>query len=1185
VKYMSNMFYYATNFNQNITGWNVANVIQMDYMFCYASSFNQSIGTWNVASVTTMTTMFGGAISFNQKLGAWNISKVTSMGNFMFYNVPFTSENYNDLLIGWGSLSSVQNGITLNFGTIKYNSGAAASGRLHLTQFHNWIIRDGGENVDTNSFYSIWNTTKISAGSSNADQIRLPLIPEGTYDFIVYWGDGSSNHIVTANYTSAIHTYPVAGEYSIFISGEINGWSFSGQGDCLKIINIMQWSILKLGNIGRYFSGCSNLQISATLPLDLTSTTNLSYTFAGCSAINIIPGINNWEMSNIINMSAMFLGVINFSSDISNWNIINVLDMTGMFTGVTLSMENYDSILYHWSTLPLQSNVVFNAGNSQYSTSMAPIRNYIISNYFWTIIDGGDILKNFTTRWDTSKISSGSSNSTQIQLPLIASGLYNFTVYWGDGTFSEVTSWDDPDKIHNYSISGMYNITVRGTIIGWQFNNGGDRLKLIQILQWGDLNLGNSGSYFYGCSNLVNITATDTLNLTDTTNLNSIFRSCSSLKLINGLNGWVLSNVLDLSFMFANATQFNQDISNWNVSRVTSVAYMFYNAYIFNQPIGNWDMSQVMNMSYMFYYDRMFNQAIGNWDVSRVTTMAYMFHSATGFNQNIGSWNLSSLTNMGYMFYNATQFNQPIGNWNVSQVTDMTFLFYRTSVFNQDIGNWDVSKVVSMNYLFSGAVVFNQDLGRWNVSRVTSMTAMFDSAREFNQNLSQWDVSNVINMEYMFYYASKFNGNISNWNVSKVTSMRQMFYQATVFNHPIGAWNISKVVYTMSMFSYAYAFNQPIGNWDISSVWSMSSMFYNAISFNQNLGKWNMKNVNDVSNMFFGVTLSTSNYDALLIGWASLLSLKLALSFNGGSSRYSSGEAAAARYYLTNNRYWSISDGGQILNVTNYFTTYWNTSIISVGSSTSTQIQLPLVPTGIYNFTVYWGDGKYDIITDWNNSSKTHSYGSAGTYYIQIKGLINGWSFNGAGDCLKILCILNWNNFQLGNIGSYFAGCTNLQINASDLINLTETTNMSYAFANCSSIVSINGLNNWNMMNITDMSFMFSGAILFNQLLDLWNVSSVQNMSNMFNSATNFDQNIGSWNISNVMDMSNMFFSVTLTIENYDALLIGWASLVSLQSNVQFDVGDSKNSDASAEALATLIALGWTITDGNGSHP
>ena len=84
----------------------------------------------------------------------------------------------------------------------------------------------GLDALDT--FNSTWDTTQ--SGTSNSDQVRLPLVPSGSggnYDFVVDWGDGSTNTIVTANYTDAIHTYDSSGTYTIVIDGKI----YSGKGN------------------------------------------------------------------------------------------------------------------------------------------------------------------------------------------------------------------------------------------------------------------------------------------------------------------------------------------------------------------------------------------------------------------------------------------------------------------------------------------------------------------------------------------------------------------------------------------------------------------------------------------------------------------------------------------------------------------------------------------------------------------------------------------------------------------------------------------------------------------------------------------------------------------------------------------------------------------------------------------
>ena len=64
--------------------------------------------------------------------------------------------------------------------------------------------------------------------------------------------------------------------------------------------------------------------------------------------------------------------------------------------------------------------------------------------------------------------------------------------------------------------------------------------------------------------------------------------------------------------------------------------------------------SKCTNMSSMFDDANDFNQDIGSWDVSSVTSMENMFTGANDFNQDIGSWNVSNVTNMSKMFYGAS---------------------------------------------------------------------------------------------------------------------------------------------------------------------------------------------------------------------------------------------------------------------------------------------------------------------------------------------------------------------------------------------------------------------------------------------------------------------------------------------------------------------------------------------------
>ncbi|MFA5743377.1 MAG: BspA family leucine-rich repeat surface protein, partial [Candidatus Nanoarchaeia archaeon] len=327
----------------------------------------------------------------------------------------------------------------------------------------------------------------------------------------------------------------------------------------------------------------------------------------------------------------------------------------------------------------------------------------------------------FVSTWYTSN--AGESNSTQIMLPLLSTGTYDFTAYWGDESSSMIQTYNSENITHTYASEGIYNVTIRGTIEGWAFNNTKDKLKLLDISNFGSLRLGNTGSYFYGCANL-NITATDILDLNGTTTLDNAFRN-SGISIVPSMNDWDVSNITNMNFMFSGALHFNQNISSWDTSKVSTMEYMFTNANVFNQNVNNWNISSVTKMQFMFSGAAAFNQELSSWDTSKVTDMSYILNGAAAFNQELSGWNTSSLHGMNFMFSGATS-------------------------FNQDLNTWDTSDVTSMYGVFNGATSFNQDLSSWDTSNVITMYKMFDGATSFNQNLSSWDVSNVVSLGEMF---------------------------------------------------------------------------------------------------------------------------------------------------------------------------------------------------------------------------------------------------------------------------------------------------------------------------------------------------------------------------------------------------------------------------------------------------
>ena len=118
--------------------------------------------------------------------------------------------------------------------------------------------------------------------------------------------------------------------------------------------------------------------------------------------------------------------------------------------------------------------------------------------------------------------------------------------------------------------------------------------------------------------------------------------------------------------------------------------------------------------------------------------------------------------------------------------------------------------------------------------------------------------------------------------------------------------------------------------------------------------------------------------------------------------------------------------------------------------------------------------------------------------------------------------ISNWDVSNVTDMSWMFSGAGSFNQPLNNW-NVSKVTNMCAMFWKASSFNQ--PLNNWDVSKeVTDMSWMFRGAISFNQPLNNWNVSNVITMECMFDTARSFNQPLNNWNVSNeVTDMDFMF--------------------------------------------------------------
>jgi hypothetical protein len=128
----------------------------------------------------------------------------------------------------------------------------------------------------------------------------------------------------------------------------------------------------------------------------------------------------------------------------------------------------------------------------------------------------------------------------------------------------------------------------------------------------------------------------------------------------------------------------------------------------------------------------------------------------------------------------------------------------------------------------------------------------------------------------------------------------------------VNNWNVSNVTNMTRMFQYS-KFDQPLDKWDTSNVTSMVGMFKRGgvvpdYNFDQDLSMWNISSLLNAIEMFDYCDMSTTNYDKLLIGWASQApNIQSNVGLGARNLKYTLGGAAeAARNVLVNTYNWNI---------------------------------------------------------------------------------------------------------------------------------------------------------------------------------------------------------------------------------------------------------------------------------------
>lgn len=636
----------------------------------------------------------------------------------------------------------------------------------------------------------------------------------------------------------------------------------------------------------------------------VTLTLNMFY-----QAYDFNQPLSFWDTSSFVRIEGMFAYATNFNQDLGNWNIESVTSMNDVMLGVTLGTSNYDSLLTGWLGSPTLidpefiTNGDFNDGLTGWTlTGAASATQTLVAGglemYSGTVADNsnrmsqtstpqGYINKTYTLTLDAYDFVGATSGYIRLDGVYDSSNIISFNASTTSVTF---VAYRDFTYIKFFASSSNKYYTV-------------DNISLKEALNTPPLdltpNFGNSEYKFYGDA------------------------ETARNELVNDY-GWTITDgggvlPVDESFEFSVDTNSqtlgteiidNSDFSLGDVVWIKSAGWSIADGQASRDGTGisNTDIRQaipvVNGKTYEFSYTRTYASGGGETNIY-VQTNGSNYVTLGSYNSTVveehtvtGQFTALFTGNMLWKMYGIGTFTGILDNVSVKEVISDTDQFQLPLISSGDInmvvhwGDATTSNITSYNQAETLHTYPSAGTYTINIYREVKGWQFANGGDKFKMRaISNWGGFNVSNSQSFYGCASMtctattapivsatdlqqtfrnchlFDGAIGNWDVRNVTNFYTLLYGCNVFNQPLNNWDTSSATMTRFMFYACNEFNQPINNWEMKSVGNMGYMFLNATNFDQNISQWDITSATDMTSFMQGVTLSTANYDELLMQW------------------------------------------------------------------------------------------------------------------------------------------------------------------------------------------------------------------------------------------------------------------------------------------------------------------------------
>ena len=1003
----------------------------------------------------------------------------------------------------------------------------------------------------------------------------------------------------------------------------------------LTTLDLKNFNTSNVTDMRGMFHGCSGLTNLDLKNFNTSKVKDMGLMFYSCSDLTSLD-LKNFNTSNVTEMDGMFYGCSALKSlDLSSFNTSNVTDMRWMFSRCSKlasivsnktwkceeSREMFKGCTALKGAVPYdESKVDVTMANPEtgYFTKKVEDKPEVTTPEAYVQMSADKTTLSFF--YDTKRASREGTTWGIEETQAESVGQYSRIYPAWSGTYKKPNTTTTKAVVDASFANFRPTKTARWLLLLRSLTD----IEGLQYLNTS--NVTDMREMFAGCSRLTSLDL-KSFNTEEVTNMGGMFWLCSGLTTLD-LKSFNTEKVTDMSYMFYECQSLTTlDLSNFNTQNVWNMNEMFWGcSALTSLNLSSFNTQNVWNMREMFKgCSALTSLDLSKFNTEKVVSMEEMFKGCSKLASIVSNktWKCEESREMfkgctalkGAVPYDESKVDVTMANPETGYFTkkvedkpevttpeayvqmsaDKTTLtfFYDTKRATREGTTWGIEEkqefegyqfpawagtYKNLNTTTTKAVVdasfkdfrptstefwFKQfkaltaieGLQNLNTSEVKNMSFMFlDCAALTTLDLSNFNTSNVKDMSGMFYGCSALTSlNLSNFNTQKVWNMSFMFHRSSALTTlDLKSFNTSKVTDMSVMFADCSSLTTlDLSNFNTSNVMGMKSMFSRCSALTSlNLSNFNTENVKEMDWMFVGCSALTSidlsnfntekvtNMGGMFQNCSKLASIVSNKAWNCEESQEMFKGCTALKGTVAYDE--SKTDATMANPETGYFTKKAQDK--PEVSTPEAYVQMSADKTTLTFFYdtkratregTTWGIEETKEDNGWQYPAWARPYNNLDTTTTKAVFDTSFKDFRPTSTAQWLLSLTaltnieglqNLNTSNVTDMDAMFWGCSALTSLDLTNFNTSNVTDMDAMFLGCRALTSLN-LSNFNTSNVKDMSGMFENCSALTSLdLKGFKTEKVEDIQWMFNNCSALTSlELSNFNTSNVTNMRGMF--------------------------------------------------------------